>query len=399
MLNKVKLIGKKGLKIIAWGLIGLIVFYFCVGILDDAGVFRHSFAMGGSSSNGAYISDSATSFAGASASKNLGFGGFLDSVTSNSFTSSAVMQESAMAPSYNNSYDYDTGFEGIVPSEVESGGGSASNPMGSSAKLTYSADLDMETKDMNKALEDIKHIITDMGGFVENERVQGNVNQDYYTDGYYNSWGSSRGNAYLYVRIPTNNYENFITALQTAGDNLNMTNISKSVEDLTRTYYDKESRLRSLRTQEERLLEFMRTADSVSDMLEVERRLTDVQYEIDSVTNALELIDYKVDFSQVNLSIRETPKYTEYKENPKNFFERLIEYFEDSGSEFLEHAEEMLAAVIYLAPYAIIVVIVVIAVKKVKKMRKEKKENKSIGTSSFTVDVPIDLGKGKNEDK
>lgn len=196
-------------------------------------------------------------------------------------------------------------------------------------------------------------------------------------DDYYRHMGTA--NAYIYVRVPQENYEAFINSIEDKDGNIIISDISKSVQNMTKQYYDTESRLRSLRIQEERLFDFMESAKSVSEMLDVEDRLTDVQYEIDSATNSLATIDNDVKYSKVSLNISEVVKYTDKPENPKNFFERVWSYIKGSADDFTDTLEYWLEIAIYMIPYVFVLVLVYFGFikikRKVQKKRKEKKEN------------------------
>ena len=123
----------------------------------------------------------------------------------------------------------------------------------------------------------------------------------------------------------------------------------------------------------------MESAKSVSEMLDVEDRLTDVQYEIDSATNSLATIDNDVKYSKVSLNISEVVKYTDKPENPKNFFERVWSYIKGSADNFTDTLEYWLETAIYMIPYVFVLVLVYFGFikikRKVQKKRKEKKEN------------------------
>lgn len=245
-------------------------------------------------------------------------------------------------------------------------------------KLVYSADIDVETKDIDFALESIYAKIKEYGGIIqdENRRNMGNV----VYDDYYRHSGNA--NAYIYVRVPQENYDAFINSIEDKDGNIVVCNISKSIQNMTKQYYDTESRLRSLRIQEERLFDFMESANSVSEMLDVEDRLTDVQYEIDSATNSLATIDNDVKYSKVSLNISEVVKYTNKPENPKNFFERVWSYITGSADEFTDTLEYWLEAAIYMIPYVFVLGLVYFGfikikrkVQKKRKAKKEKQEN------------------------
>ena len=242
-------------------------------------------------------------------------------------------------------------------------------------KLVYSAVIDAETKDIDFALDNIYAKIKEYGGIIQDENRKNMGNVVY--DDYYRY--TSNASAYISVRVPQENYDAFINSIEDKDGNIVVCNISKNVQNMTKVYYDTESRLRSLRIQEERLFDFMESAKSVSEMLDVEDRLTDVQYEIDSATNSLATIDNDVKYSKVSLNISEVVKYTDKPENPKNFFERVWSYIKGSADDFTDTLEYWLEIAIYMIPYVFVLVLVYFGFikikRKVQKKRKEKKEN------------------------
>lgn len=275
---------------------------------------------------------------------------------------------------YNSNYAPEAPMESPVVSEKEYLTTDNTAYENQTEKLIYSVNLDIETKDIDYALEEIYARIKEYGGIIQDER-QNNMGNVIYDD-YYRHMGNA--NAYIYVRVPQENYENFINSIEDKDGNIVISDISKSVQNMTKVYYDTESRLRSLRVQEERLFEFMESANSVSEMLDVEDRLTDVQYEIDSATNSLATIDNDVKYSKVSLNISEVIKYTDKPENPKNFFERVWSYIKGSADNFTDTLEYWLETAIYMIPYVFVLVLVYIVIIKIKRKvqakRKAKKE-------------------------
>ena len=54
----------------------------------------------------------------------------------------------------------------------------------------------------------------------------------------------------------------------------------------------------------------LESAETVSEMLEIESRLCDVQYQIESLTNTQRTIDNDVRYATFNLTLSEVTKYT-----------------------------------------------------------------------------------------
>ncbi len=246
-------------------------------------------------------------------------------------------------------------------------------------KLVYSANISIETKEIKKALSHLYAKISEYGGIIQDENSS---NLDIVDTENYSYSYMGNASAYIYVRIPQENYNAFLTGISEETDLMSVRRVQKTVDNMTDRYYDQESRLKSLRTQEERLLYFMENAKNVSEMLEIERRLTDVQYEIDSVTNSLAEIDNDVKYSKVKLNITEVIKYSERRQNPKNFVERVWSYIVDSADSFADTLENWLEIAIYLLPYAVIIVVALILTRKKRKVwrekRKERREKKNI---------------------
>ena len=60
---------------------------------------------------------------------------------------------------------------------------------------------------------------------------------------------------------------------------------------------------KELETEQQRLLELLETAESLDDILTIESRLTEVQYELDSKESQLRTYDNQIDYSTVYLDL------------------------------------------------------------------------------------------------
>lgn len=232
----------------------------------------------------------------------------------------------------------------------------------SEEKLVYTSRVTLETENFEEANQTLHSAINALGGIIVSENAH-NLNA-------VNNKGYRSLN--ITVRIPQENYDAFLSGLS---ENYNVASINNSVENMTEYYYDSESRLKSFRIQEERLFAMLEKATTVEEMLKIESRLCDVQYEIEALTNTLRTIDNDVKYATFHLNLNEVTKYT--TPAPKTFGDRLGETISDSAELFAEFAEGLLFGLIYFAPYAVIiaiaVVIIVIAVK-----RSKKKSNKTV---------------------
>lgn len=286
--------------------------------------------------------------------------------------SSAVndsMTESASNEYKNHYYTTSDSFDAEISYETnESLGygnvdsGTAGNGNGDTVllaeKLVYTSYVTLETENFDKATEELHKTIATLGGIIISENAY-NLNKVNY---------SGYRSLEMIVRIPQENYDTFHAGL---AESYNIASIRNTVDNLTETYYDNENRLKSYRIQEERLFTMLEQAKTVSEMLSIEERLCEVQYQIESLTNTQNTIDNDVKYATFHLNLEEVTKYT--TPAPKTFVDRLGETLADSGEAFLDVAENLLFMFIYLAPYlvilAVILVIVIVAVKRSNKKR------------------------------
>ena len=130
---------------------------------------------------------------------------------------------------------------------------------------------------------------------------------------------------------------------------------SQDAEDLTRQYSETASKIASLKTQESRLLTFMEQAKDISEMLEIEDRLADVRYEIETLLNQNNDIDLRVQYSTLTLTVNEV---VDYDTTGMSFGQRVVRAFSNSTSGFVHVVQGIIILVILLLPYLIIAAIV-----------------------------------------
>lgn len=263
--------------------------------------------------------------------------------------------------------NYDIGYlepsasaDSYKSENTDSAGMPSANPV-REEKLVYTASVTLESEDFEAASDALHQKIASLGGIIVSENAY-NLNKKGYG-------GRSMD---MTVRIPQENYETFLAGLS---DICNVAAVNRYVENLTERYYDNENRLKSYRIQEERLFAMLEKAESVTEMLEIESRLCDVQYQIEALTNTQRTIDNDVRYSTFNLTLTEVKKFT--TPEPETFGDKFKEAVGGSVESFGVFSENLLFFFIYVLPYllcvAVVVVIVLVIVKVSKKKRKEDK--------------------------
>lgn len=241
---------------------------------------------------------------------------------------------------------------------------SGSSSVVTDRKLIRRITLNAETEDMDTLLSGIDAKVAELGGYVESREVR--------TGSRYASYEQSRY-ATLTIRIPADRLDEFVGHV---GDVSNVTSTSESSEDVTLDYVATESRMKALRAEEERLLALIDEAANLSELLSLEKRLTEVRTELERVTSQLNLYDNLVDYGTVNLSISEVKEYTPTEE--PGFWERISTGFATSMKNLGIILKELIiffvCAIPYLIPLAVIAGIVLLIIKLVTRKKKAPKQ-------------------------
>lgn len=223
-------------------------------------------------------------------------------------------------------------------------------------KLITTININAETEDFDKSRSLVENKIAELGGYIENSSVYNEDRSANYT-----------------IRIPADKADSLIETLE--GNN-NVTSKSVSVEDVTLQYTDTESRKKALKTEEERLLHIMESAETVEDLITVESRLAEVRYELESIESQLRTYDNKIDYTTVYLYLEEVEKYTpQEKESAgqrmaRGFVDSLVA-IRDGLVEFFVWFVIHIPQIILLAIFAVVVVIIVKALNKRSQKKKE----------------------------
>lgn len=169
-------------------------------------------------------------------------------------------------------------------------GNEASSPVDFTRNMIiHTASIDIIVKDLNLAQTEIKEKINEYDGYI----VDSNI--------------SRKGDQYLSgsitARVPSEYFEAFLTATEEIAAEV-VEQITKG-EDVTAEYVDLESRLKSKKVVEERLLSFMKEAEKTEDLLIISQDLARVQEEIDVVQGRMKYLKNQSSFSTIEIYLNE----------------------------------------------------------------------------------------------
>ncbi len=252
-------------------------------------------------------------------------------------------------------------------STSESGSGAATLP--ENQKLIRTVHMDAQTLSMNDLMAWMDSRVAALGGYYEQKSIRRSGSRD---DGSYYQ------HADLMIRIPAENLDQFVSQV---GEEANVTSKSETTENVTLTYVSTQSRVLALETEQQRLLELLENAETMEDLLTIEKRLTDVRWELEKYASQLRVLDNQVNYSTIYLNIREV-------DEPTVMAERTV--WQKIGDGFSENAGDMwnglvntfvwiITVIPYLIPLALIAGVVLLGFKLGKKMKRKKvqpEENK-----------------------
>ncbi|MBR6114247.1 MAG: DUF4349 domain-containing protein, partial [Oscillospiraceae bacterium] len=240
---------------------------------------------------------------------------------------------------------------GAANARVESGKDAANM----SEKIIYNADITLETTTFDDALEAVAALVTDMGGYLQSSSVSGS-----------NYTSISRGKegartASFTIRVPASRFNDLTGSISALG---NVPYSNTYTRNVTTEYYDVQSRLNAYKVQETRLLEMLSIAETVEDMLAIQRELTNVQYEIDSCTGTLRYYDNQVGYSTVSLNVYEVREYTPEPTITLTYWERMSKGFRESVNGTVNFFKEFflwfVTSLPWMIPLALFVFIAVV---------------------------------------
>lgn len=206
-------------------------------------------------------------------------------------------------------------------------------------KLIRKIYLSTETEDMDTLLAAIDSKVSALGGYMESREV--------YTGSRYASYDSRR-HADLVIRIPKDKLDEFVAHV---GKESNITSSNETSDDVTLTYVAVQSRMTALQKEEARLLELIDKAANLSELLELEKRLTEVRTDLENVTSQLLLYDNLVDFGTIEISISEVQKLTPVQE--PGFFNRIGSGFMESLRNLWTILKELAIFLVVASPYLV----------------------------------------------
>lgn len=133
--------------------------------------------------------------------------------------------------------------------------------------IVYTGSLDMDVADVDAAIAAGQQLVTGLGGYVASSRI---------------SNSGSNVSAYVTYRIPAARWDEALAGLHALAERVNDEEIG--TEDVTAQVVDLDARLANARTTEAALQAIMDRARTIDEVLKVQRELTSIRGDIESMT-------------------------------------------------------------------------------------------------------------------
>lgn len=296
------------------------------------------------------------------------------------WSNGSVMYDAPMVESeiYYEESKADYGMVDSTMAEVpkESGsitGSNASQAAATTRKVIKTANLNLQTLDFDEFQIALDAKIAESGAYLQYADVSGS---DYY---------GGRKSANYTIRVPEANLNFFLAGVEGIAT---VTNKTIGEEDVTLTYVDTETRIKTLEIEQERLLALLEKAEDLEYIIKLEERLSEVRYNIESYQARLRNYDDKITYSTVRIYVYEVTRVQE--KAPETLLERISNGWKNTMYDISEGAQDFLVWFVINIPYLVfwgaVIVVLVVVLKKKSAKRKAKKLGKTSENNETVLD-------------
>jgi Domain of unknown function (DUF4349) len=167
--------------------------------------------------------------------------------------------------------------------------GKPSEPVTTDRKVIQNGEFTIETKTPTEDQNKIAALATSLSGFVVTSEYQQSASQ-------------TNSTVSLIIRVPAANFQKATDALLQIGTRV----LHKKVtgQDVTAEYIDIEARLRAKKALEAQYFEIMKRAGKISEVLEVQEKLTEVRTEIEQAEGRHRYLENQSALSTITISLQ-----------------------------------------------------------------------------------------------
>lgn len=225
--------------------------------------------------------------------------------------------------------------------------------------VIYQADLHLRVKKFDQTVRNLEGKVEKYGGYIAESTVARE--------------GKEHVSGRITIRIPQKHFQDFLHDAEGEAAEVLQRNISG--QDVTEEYVDLESRLKSKRVVEERLLSFMQNATKTEDLLKISADLASVQEEIERIEGKMKFLENQTSFSTVTITLYENKVVVPNLDKDKlNTWEKTKKQFMKSTNFLLTALSGLVVFIVGNLPILILITLAAAIVVYFYKKRRKQRE-------------------------
>jgi PKD repeat protein len=202
------------------------------------------------------------------------------------------------------------------------------NYMGSTATtdrmVIRNAYLTLVVDNVSTSLQQINTLAGSYGGFVVNSNISEDKNKLY---------------AYISFRVNSNHFNDTLQALRNLA--VDVKSESTTGQDVTEQYTDLASRLRNLEASETQLLELMKKAGTVTEILAVQKELTNTRGQIEVLKGQMQYLEQSAALAFFNVTLEQSKLIVDFTAETRTVKEGgTIRFYADVSGGFSPYTYE-----------------------------------------------------------
>ena len=242
----------------------------------------------------------------------------------NYMTESAAVDTAAYA---------ENGYDAAVAEEAETDTGAAALTDNKKLRKTYN--YRVESTEYDKYINDVEKAVESLGGYIE-DRSEDTYTAD--TSDLLKTYTVRRMD--YTMRVPADKVQELQRIVENGVFILSQ---NEYVEDVTTQYIDLDTHIQALKTEYSYLEELLAQAVSVTEIMEVQDRLTEINYEVESYEKTLDALKKDIDYSKLYLTVNEV---IYYQDTVTRYASELAESWARIMQEWLEEILPVIVLVI-----------------------------------------------------
>jgi len=186
-------------------------------------------------------------------------------------------------------------------------------------KIIKDGNMSIKSIDIAESKKGIDELVKKHNAYYDSEELQNN---------------DSRISYDLKIRIPSENFEKFISQIEQGKDEIS--NKSIHSRDVTAEFVDTEARLNNKREYLKRYKDLLSKAASVKDILAIEENIRTLQEEIESKEGLLKYLSDQVAYSTLDISLYKENEYIYKAKQKDKFIERIKRSLSDGWTSIVD---------------------------------------------------------------